>query len=151
MLKRLKQFLTDAETPPPEDPEELVRLATCVILLEVAHADDEFSEVEQDLLLATLRGRFQLDRDESTALINAADEARAGKVDLWQFTHTLNEHCSVAEKIQILEEVWRVICADGMLDAHEDHLVHRLAKLFNLTHEDLITAKVKVLNENRSA
>jgi len=41
-------------------------------------------------------------------------------------------------------QTWRVIYADGRLNAYEDHFVHRLAKLLRLEHEDLIEAKLKV-------
>ena len=54
---------------------------------------------------------------------------------------------SPAEKRQIIEEVWRVIYADGALDAHEDYLVHKLAKLLNLNHPQLIEAKMTVKGE----
>ncbi|MCP4642028.1 MAG: hypothetical protein GY851_16415, partial [bacterium] len=52
---------------------------------------------------------------------------------------------------QIIEEVWRVIFADGRLDGHEDYLVHKLARLLNLNHPQLIAAKVKVMEESKGA
>jgi uncharacterized tellurite resistance protein B-like protein len=44
-----------------------------------------------------------------------------------------------------------VIYADGSLTAHEDHIAHKLARLLNLTHPELIQAKVQVLDELRNA
>jgi len=79
--------------------------------------------------------------------MEAAQSVRDDANDLWQFTNWLNQTCNKQEKIEILEELWRVIFADGQLDAHEDYLVHQLQRLMNLTHPDLIAAKLKVRQE----
>ena len=42
--------------------------------------------------------------------------------------------------------VWEIIYTDGILDKHEDYLVHKLANLLRLSHEQLIEAKLKVLH-----
>ena len=55
------------------------------------------------------------------------------------------------EKQQIVEETWRVIYADGTLDGHEDFLVHKVSRLFNMTHGMLIDAKMRVLQEIRGS
>lgn len=149
----LRKFLKLLETgvEPVQDPQERVRVATAVILLEVANVDEEFSDEERRHLLETMRSRFDLDESEAGELLAAAQAAREGSVDLWHFTHSINEHCSIPEKVRIIEEVWRMICADGMLDAYEDHFVRRLSFLLNLTHAQLIDAKLKVFDEFRRA
>lgn len=149
MLGKFRKML-ETEAQPPEDPEERVRLATCVLLLEVANVDKEFSDDERDHLLETMRVRFNLEGAEADELLSTAEATREGSIDLWQFTHSINEHCSIPEKIQIIEEIWRMICADGMLDAYEDHLVRRLSFLLNLTHAQLIDAKLKIFDEYRN-
>ena len=144
--------LRDLFARPVEDDEtagERLRLATCVLLMEAAAADDEFTQTEQSHVVSTLRTRFALSSVEADELMQAASEKRAESYDLWQFTHQVNEASSLAEKIGIIEEVWRVVYADGTLDGHEDYLVHKLARLLNLTHRQLIDAKMKVLKETR--
>ena len=47
------------------------------------------------------------------------------------------------EKLQVIELVWEIAYADGLLDKHEDYLVHKLADLLRLTHQQLIEAKLK--------
>jgi uncharacterized tellurite resistance protein B-like protein len=42
-----------------------------------------------------------------------------------------------------LEEIWRIVYADGELSGHEDSLVHKLSFLLGLTHKQLIDAKLK--------
>jgi hypothetical protein len=36
---------------------------------------------------------------------------------------------------------------DGRLDKHEDYLMHKLSKLLNLYHGQLIDAKLRVLKD----
>ncbi|MBW7865764.1 MAG: TerB family tellurite resistance protein, partial [Candidatus Hydrogenedentes bacterium] len=42
-------------------------------------------------------------------------------------------------------DLWRVINADGSLDAHEDHLAHKLMDLLRLNHKQFIEAKLRVV------
>ena len=150
MLERLFELFAvkevSRETP---DNGERLRLATCVILLEVAGADNEFSPVECERILTSLRDRFHLSQEEAEELVRVAQERREESSDLWKFTNQINQICSHEEKIQVIEEVWRLIYADNTLEGHEDYLVHKLARLLNLSHPQLIGAKLKVLKEIR--
>jgi len=143
MLKQLKELFAREADETVESDAERVQVATCVVLMEVAQADEEFSALERDRIVAVLRERFALSKVKAEELIEEARARRGDHYDLWHFTHAINDGCTVAEKKRILEEVWRVIYADGTLDAHEDYLVHKLAKLLNLNHPHLIEAKLK--------
>lgn len=152
MLSRLMSlFASPGEAAAPTSPEERLQVATCVVLLEVAQADDEFSDGERARLSEVLRRRFSLEEEEVAALIELAREARLDSFDLWKFTNQINRACSAREKEGIIREVWRVVYADGSLDGHEDYLMHKLAQLLNLNHSQLIEAKLAVLEENRNA
>jgi len=146
-LKQIFRAKGENENSAP-DPHRLP-LATCVILLEVAKADEEFTEAERSHILQTLSRRFDMTHAEAKELIDASVAKRDQSVDLWHFTHTINDECTREEKIHIIEEVWRVIYADGTLGAHEDFLVHKLAKLLNLSHPELIAAKLAVIKETQ--
>lgn len=146
-LGRFKElFLARQQEEAAPDPRRLA-LATCVVLLEIAQADDEFNEAERRHIRDTLAERFELGPAETEELIATSQTQRDQSADLWRFTHAINDQCSREEKFRIMEEVWRVIYADGVLDAHEDYLVHKLAKLLNLSHPELIKAKLTVINE----
>lgn len=147
---RLKGLIArPADTLPGPGAHDRVQLAVCVLLLEVAEADDEFTAQERACVRDVLAARFSLDRLEVEGLMGAARERRAESMDLWHFTHEINESWSRDEKLAFMEEVWRLIYADGTLSGHEDYLVHQLAKLLNLAHPDLIQAKLEVLRTRR--
>ena len=146
LIDVIKDLFAPKAPSTPDDQRQHMRVATCVLLLEVANADDILSNEEIDRITNALRHHFSLSPDEAGELIEVSRIARTQSFDLWRFTNVINRNCSQEEKIRIVEETWRVVYSDGTLDAHEDHLAHKLADLLNLTHPQLITAKLKVLH-----
>ena len=133
--------------PSPAEPEKFDRthIATCVILLEIAKSDFDFSSVEEETTKAVLQNEFSIPEEELEALMQVAGDKREESVDLWEFTNLINQNYSREEKIKIIESAWKIIYADDKLDKYEDHLVHVLAKLLRLRHDELIDAKLRIL------
>lgn len=125
------------------DPAERTRIAAAVILLEAAHADGECSDAELDHVIATLQERFALARACAEELIEVAHRKKSAANDLWQFTNQVNHTFDRAERIAVMESVWCIIHADGMLKTHEDYFAHKLANLLRLPHREMIDAKVR--------
>lgn len=118
-----------------------VRVATAALLIEVAEADDDFSEEERDAIVCVLRDSFSLERGEVDEIILAAKRELEHKTDLYFFAGQINAHFDTESKIRIIEMAWRVIFADKRLHGREDHLAHRFARLLRLEHAQLIQAK----------
>ena len=144
----MKEAAVDSEVQE-QDELERVQVATCVILLEVAKSDDEFSSIEKTTIEAVIKKDFGISAEAIEELMHIASRKREESIDLWEFTHLINENYSKEEKKKIVEAVWKVIYADDKLDSYEDHFVHKLAKLLQLDHNELIEAKLKVKYENR--
>lgn len=148
MLEKLKSILTglkkDKRKAAESEPNNNIRLAATVVMLEAANADETCSKEELAHIEATIQTTFNLTEEESTEILKLANHSRKHEVDLWQFTNTINEELGYDEKIDIIEAVWQIIYTDGYLDKYEDYFVHQLAKLLRLSHNDLITAKMKV-------
>jgi uncharacterized tellurite resistance protein B-like protein len=147
-LFNLKKTLLKKEHPnsPPQilDEQERIQIATCVILIEIAKSDNAFSSIEKATIEAILKKEFQISKEAIEDLVKIAKTKREESIDLWEFTHLINENYSKEEKKNIVEAAWKVIYADEKLDSYEDHLVHKLARLLRLDHSDLIEAKLKV-------
>jgi uncharacterized tellurite resistance protein B-like protein len=122
-----------------------VRMATCALLLEMANIDGEFSDLEKKSIVRVLKNNYQLSAEHASALMKAAEDELEKSIDLWQFAKLINENYSTEKKMKVIETVWQVIYTDGILDKHEDYLVHKLAKLLRLSHKHLIDAKLRVL------
>ena len=91
--------------------------------------------------------RFGLAPDEVADLLASADRQRREASDLFRFTRLINEHFTRAQKFAVVELLWRVVYSDGRLEAREDALLHRVANLLQLRHEELIALKLQVKAE----
>lgn len=124
-----------------------VRLAVCALFLEMASIDEEFSEEERELVLNMMKEEFDLSEKYINELVEAAEEQRRSTLDLWKFTDMINRNFNVEEKIRVVELLWQIVYADGKLNKHEDYLVHKISRLFNLKHSQLIESKLRVLKK----
>ena len=137
------QNVTDGAAPV-SDSEEDLKIATCALFLEIANIDDEFSDEERASILAVIQSEYGLSETQALEVARRAASELEGSIDMWKFTNLINENYDEAERIRVVELLWRVVYADGKLDKHEDYLVHKLARLLRLTHKQLIAAKLKV-------
>lgn len=126
-----------------------VQVATCALLLEVAHSDGNFQAAEERLVHDLLAGLFSLPAEAVAELVNFAGDHQQQSTDLFQFAREINAHFSLDEKLAVMEGVWRIIYADGTLDKFEDAIARQLATLLRLSHRDAIACKVRVLDEVR--
>jgi uncharacterized tellurite resistance protein B-like protein len=152
MIDILRRFFDKANRNVSERPEEErshdIQIATCALLLEMANIDDEFSQSEREGIISTLKENYHLSDDHAEQLIEITKKELEGSVDLWRFTNFINQNYSLMEKTRIIEMVWKIAYADGRLHEHEDYLIHKLANLLRLNHEQLIEAKLRVLHKN---
>ncbi len=142
----LKKGKADTELPV-QDELQRIQIATCVLLIEVARSDDEFSSLEKRTITAILKREFRMSEEIVEELMDIARRKREESIDLWEFTHLINKNYSRKDKIRVIENAWKVIYADEKLDKYEDHLVHKLARLLGLRHSELIERKLKVLEQ----
>ena len=123
-----------------------LRVAACALFLEMAKMDGAFSDTETKQIIHLLKEHYDLSDEHAAALMETSREQLKESIDLWQFTNLINENYTLEEKLEIIEMIWQVAYADGKLEAHEDYLAHKLAKLLRLNHKQLIDAKMKVLH-----
>ncbi len=149
MFDIIKKFFMASEDPEKKHDEDQsihdVYVATCALLIEIGQIDGEFSDDEQNNMVQILRNEYQLPEEYVQEISSHAQQALQQSQDLWQFTNLINRHYNRDDKIRIIEVLWKVIYTDGKLDKHEDYLVHKLSRLLNLQHSELIEAKLKAL------
>jgi uncharacterized tellurite resistance protein B-like protein len=114
------------------DPERGLKLAACALLLEMAHADDEFSESEQRHIHEIVGRHFALDAESTRALLADADRTRRDATDLHELTSVINRHYDEGQRLLLAELLWRVVDADGALSEHESYLSRKVANLLDL-------------------
>lgn len=131
----------------PQQHHDPLRLATAAVLLDIAYADGEFTPTEDGNVVAFLSERFGLSAEDAQELLEAADEIRRKTVDHFALTHFIRKNTPLAERIDIVKTMWRLVYSDGHLSEYEAYLVRKLADLLGLEHHVMIDAKSAVLRE----
>jgi len=148
MLEALRSYffsrMTPAENAPPGVRDRELRLAACALLLELANADDEFSDDERQHLQNAVRRHFSLDRAQADELLGLAERARMRAPDLWEFTTLIRKHYSLGQKMVLAEIMWGVVFADGELSSREEYLMRKLSHLLGLEIGYLSEARDRV-------
>lgn len=150
MLRKLAALFDNAFADRADDPaarEHALRVATALLLIEVAKADFADDVAEDETMLASLKQFFALEDAAAALLLEEARSASDQAVELQRFTRRLHEQLSIVEKERVVEMLWQVALADRRLDKHEDHLVRRIAELLYVPHSALI----RIRNRVRSA
>jgi uncharacterized tellurite resistance protein B-like protein len=122
-----------------------LRLSVAVLLLEAARQDDHFDARERAVIMALLARRFDLSPEECEKLIAGAQAHAAELVQLHGHTSAIAAAMSPEERIELIEMLWGVAYADGVLDPEEDLLVRRIAGLVYVSDRDRVLARQRVL------
>jgi uncharacterized tellurite resistance protein B-like protein len=127
----------------PAEREHALRLAAAVLLVEVMHSDSSVAPAERKAVRAALAERLSTD-EAALAMLIAQAETQAKKAnDYFHFTSRINDHCSQQDKAALVEAMWSVAYADGVLDANEIHVISKVAGLLNVPHGEYIAAKLR--------
>jgi uncharacterized tellurite resistance protein B-like protein len=138
-LRKLMMSTGHAELQP-----EDARLAIASVLVMAARADDHYEAAEEAMIDRTLMSRFNLTAAEAKGLREQGEEAEAEAIDIYQFTKAIKEAIPHDDRVAIVEELWRVILADGRRDPHEDTLIRQIVDRLGLSPMDSALARQKV-------
>jgi uncharacterized tellurite resistance protein B-like protein len=120
---------------------EPVALAACVLLLELAHADGEFSDAERTHLAEVLERQFSLPAESGRALMEEAEKERKASVDHYRFTSRIQKEYDLGQKMVLAEVMWGLVLADGEINEHEQYLTRKISNLLDLKPGYLSAAK----------
>ena len=149
MLAAIKRFVTGRMIPTESGVQapgltsgpSAVQLAACALLLELAHADDEFSQAERAHIESALRRHFGLDATTVDELLTLAEAERRESIDHFQFAQTISQHYDLGQRMVLAEVMWGVILVDGEIRRHEGYLIRKLGHLLDLAPAYLAEAR----------
>ena len=132
-MDRVADAIAAADNKPDVDRDEAIRLATAVLMIDVARADHVFDESEFDSILELVRSHFALPAEQAAELVIAANEKAEDLVSAYDFTKVLHDHLDHGEKARIVGLLWKIAYADGRLDKYEDSLVLKISDLLHVS------------------
>ena len=145
MLNSIKAFFEEklANDSAPEN--QLVsktELACAALLIEVINSDHELDERETEEFLALLQSSLRIPEDDLKEMVQLAEAEARQATSLYEFTRLINDEYDYAQKIKLVENMWRVAFSDEQLDKYEEALIRKVADLIYVSHQDFIKTKI---------
>ncbi len=119
--------------------------AAAALMVEAARIDGRFEAVERAKIEDILRRRFRLGEAECTALLAAAEAAQEEANHLLRFTRAIKDSFPLEERVEMIEMLWEVVCADGKVDAYESNLLRRVGGLIYVSERERGAARKRVM------
>ena len=139
-LEKLTQ-LRESTSEKGNDRDEL-GTALAVLMLEVAKSDFEESEAEIRTMTAWLENQdLDLTSEDVNQLLDSARNEQAGSAGLFEYTRRACERMSMVERVVLVEQLWRIAYADGVIDKYEEAAIRKASELLYVPHSDFIRAK----------
>jgi uncharacterized tellurite resistance protein B-like protein len=122
-----------------------LQTAVAVLLVEAARMDDEFGAQERAAIEKLLASKFGLGPAATHELVALAETTAERSNQLHPFTRMAVERMDPQQRIRLVEMLWEVAYADGVLDPQEDVLLRRVAGLIYVSDADRVAARQRVL------
>lgn len=145
MIERLLNFLTGTDAPGSEPSADELQLAVAALMVEAARMDENFDATEQAAIKRLLAERFDLSPGAVDTLVTEAQEKSQSSAQYFPFTYAITQRLSTEQRVDIIQMLWEVAYADGVLDPHEDALLRQIAGLIHVPDHDRGIARQRAL------
>jgi uncharacterized tellurite resistance protein B-like protein len=147
MLGEIKRLLAElhggAKSSSRFEPDDY-RVAAAALLVHVATLDGDLSAPARDRLRALLTAQFSLTEALTEELIEAAVAADRDAVDFYHFTSLLMRTLDERGRLRVVEMLWEIAFADGVISEFEDNALWRVADLLGISSRDRIALRQSV-------
>ena len=118
-----------------------MNLAMASLLCEVANADHAKDPREEKAKVQLLTKLLEVDEQQAQHLLNEGELRSKNAVSLYEFTNKLRALEQEA-RYELVEAMWQVAYADGVIDPMEEAVIRQVAELIYLDHSEFIRAKL---------
>jgi uncharacterized tellurite resistance protein B-like protein len=129
--------------------EEELQLAAAALLVHASLIDGRADPEERRTLKSRLQVRFNLGEDEFDRILGEAEAWEQESVDLYSFTSVLCRELDQEGRQRIVEMLWEIVLADGVLHEYEADLVSRGAELLGVSTRDRVRLRKIVESRTR--
>ena len=120
----------------------LLKVAVAVLVHEARRADYAEGDLEEsDAGVAALRDLFGLEAAQAAELLAEGRDKAQHLSSFYAPVTVIKREYSMDERIRLVEHLWRVAFADGLLNPYEDHYVRKIAHLLYVPNTDSMLAR----------
>lgn len=131
--------------PPDAGSDDPVAAAAAALLIEAAVMDGHFDDGERATISRLLAEHFDLDADGVAAVVAEAEAAIANSVELFSITRVVRDDFSHDDRVRMIEMMWEVAYADGVLHDFEANLIRRVTGLLHVSDRESGEARKRAL------
>ena len=139
-----KKLIKKEEEETPSSVMSRVDLTCAALLVEVMNSDHELDEREHQEFMAVLQQSYNIAESDLEELVQLAKDEAFEATSLYEFTKLINDNYDYEQKVELIENMWRIAFSDKRLDKYEDHLIRKVSELIYVSHSDFIKTKIKV-------
>ena len=120
------------------------------LMARVAHADREISDEEFQAFSRILQDGWGLDAAEAEFVTEVALTDISIEMDYFRLSRQFFEQTGEKERLKFLDVLFAIAAADGLATSEEIEEIRNLARALKLTHQDFISAKLKLPRGKRA-
>jgi len=118
------------------------RLALGALLVRIARADGHFDNDERAQIAVILSRRYSL--IDPAPLLADCEALEAEAPDTVRFTRAIKDAIAYEDRLGVVEDMWAVVLADGVRDAHENQLMRMVPPMLGVEDQDSNAARRRV-------
>ena len=145
-LKSAIQKVTSKATEEDEYKGEDVQ-AVIILLLEACQIDGETGQVELDYIKKLLVNKFGFNEKDANDNISKALEDSEQRIEIFSQIKVILNEMNHEERIEVIQMMWGVILADGVIDDFEANLMRRMNGLLYVSGVESAAAKEKAMTQ----
>ena len=113
------------------------------LMASIAHVDNHLDPAEKKALKKCLADQFELKGKELTLLLEVVEEQGKQDFDFHEVVTEINRLTSYNDRLQFMECLFVIACADGDLAHDETEEIRRITKAMRISHSTFIKSKVR--------
>ena len=121
--------------------------AVIILLIEACQIDGETGQEEVQYIKKLLINKFNFSEADAEANINTALKDNNKRIEIFSQIKIILNEMDHKERIDVIEMMWGVILADGIIDDFEANLMRRMSGLLYISGIESAEAKKRALNE----
>ncbi|MGE5431890.1 MAG: TerB family tellurite resistance protein [Syntrophomonadaceae bacterium] len=124
-----------------------IQIATCALFLEIANADSNYDPSEREKIISIMRSTFKIEPEYVQELMLLAETSVKQSSSIYEYTEVVKKSFTRKEKFEILENLWRLVFVDELLDKFEAHLIKSIGQNLGFNSREILDAKIIILDE----
>jgi len=123
--------------------------AVIILLIEACQIDGETGQEEVQYIKKLLINKFNFSEADAEANINTALNDNNKRIEIFSQIKIILNEMDHKERIDVIQMMWGVILADGIIDDFEANLMRRMNGLLYVSGIESAEAKKRALNEQK--